>query len=425
MQAGRMCKQPESNAATSCTISPKKRKHEDQETPLTALKCLASVDPRAAKRQQLPTPPLLGLPPEIVQHIATFLPVTFAAVFALSCKAVRNTIGPRWEELQHPSFRAPSSLERDAYREFLEKIAQDSPDYLLCKFCCLLHRWDIDDRPGANAMLGPPVPHQWCHIADGGLSLCGEYNIDYKHVKLAMRRHRLGELWGILLDNFSCHRPVVHPPSDLRLLGKKDLDDFRARVKIVDDNLFIEIQFTVWLGEMRSVQQQLDRYGIQICVHDNPNLYNHLWFQDQLLEHLKSGQSTAPDQISTSQCAYCPTEFSARWTGLFGNIPRAEISIWKCLGAGGEKRDWKWMSLISEAQSSYRAYNLDRARFPLGSIRGCFYPQGIPAEHKVSADAESGAAGGGGGLFEKHWAKEADTDEAKSLSIWVDMNSTG
>ena len=385
---------------------PNKRKRRGQESRLTRTYPV----PGASKRQRLVKPlVLLDLPTEMVQYIASLLSPSSAAAFALTCKAVRNTIGPRWDELRNDAGRMLQIDKRDYYTDFLENLERDCPYFILCKFCCVLHRWYRQGAPSKTEMVRS-TPHYWCHIFDGVISICEKYSIHYIQVKLAMRRHSFGPLWGISLDDFACDK--INVPLYLGSPGRNCVNNFNAQAKIANDNLFLEVRFTVWIINGAAMKHELERYGIQICVHDKD--LNHLWFAHEIKEHLGMAQCKAANEILVSQCAYCPTEFGAQWTEEKENgiARRAEIiMIWKCLGEGGTKRDWKWMSLISEEYSFYQAYNADIVRFPLGSIRAIFHPQG-----SAQQEAASGlACGGEESMFEKRWARKALRDEQNAI----------
>lgn len=391
---------------------PNKRKRGGQELQLTQ----TYPAPSASKRQRLVKPlVLLDLPTEMVQYIASFMSISSVAAFALTCKAVRNTIGPRWDELQNDPSRTLQSDERDCYTDFLEKLERDCPYFILCKFCCVLHRWYRQEAPSKTEMV-QSTPHYWCHIVDGVISICAKYSIHYIQVKLAMRRHRFGPLWGISLDDFACDK--LNVPRYLESPGRNSVDNFNARAKIANDNLFLEVRFIFWVLNGFAMKHELDRYGIRVCVHDKE--LNHLWFAHEIKEHLGMAQCRAANEILVSQCAYCPTEFGAQWMEERedGIARRAEIMIWKCLGEGGTKRDWKWMSLISEDYSAYQAYNADTVRFPLGSIRAIFHPQGFALQETVSGPVDAmkpRASGSEESMFEKRWAKKALRDEQSAI----------
>jgi hypothetical protein len=95
-------------------------------------------------------PPILKLPTEILQHIASYLSSDYKACLSLTCKQMLYIIGSKsWTALTRPSLRNTNNssdslppLDQRLLLSFLECLSRDSSTFALCRCCMRLHEVD-------------------------------------------------------------------------------------------------------------------------------------------------------------------------------------------------------------------------------------------------------------------------------------------
>jgi hypothetical protein len=121
-------------------------------------------------------PPFLNLPREIIQAIASYLPLSSAVALALSCHNSMYTLGTRW-------FKQCSAGKSVSKHALMDLLARDSEEYVHCYTCTKLHK--IDYRHGSQRECPSPSDREVSRIIYG--------KFRFIHVQIAMKLHRLGK----------------------------------------------------------------------------------------------------------------------------------------------------------------------------------------------------------------------------------------
>jgi hypothetical protein len=147
---------------------------------------------------------VLDLPPEIILHIADFLPTTSTALFALCNKTSAS-------QLRSRSWNLLSSLDAENRIDFLSILSRDLPRYQACHGCIRVHLCSSIPHP---ADFTTTSQHDSCISASdrrdsltNGVACISDcfsyYRIRFSHVQLALKRHHYGLDHGISLDELS------------------------------------------------------------------------------------------------------------------------------------------------------------------------------------------------------------------------------
>lgn len=154
---------------------------------------------------------LTDLPPELVQHIAIFLPAASAAALALCNHRICSALGTQyWKALgtwREAGGRKPEEVPiiwedmakeppQTARSDFLSLLERDSPEYIFCRRCELLHLPIFERYTSADYS-------RLCAKADlRSIGLAGlPRQTRFSLLQWMMRRHRMG------LD---CHRQLEY-----------------------------------------------------------------------------------------------------------------------------------------------------------------------------------------------------------------------
>jgi len=101
-----------------------------------------------------------SLPTELLQHIASFLPIASAASLALLNRPLRRALGDRyWLSLRDAT--RPSEK-----RDFLAILERDLPGFVLCHCCNRFHRWIAEESPRRTSEWGAAATRRECIIRD-------------------------------------------------------------------------------------------------------------------------------------------------------------------------------------------------------------------------------------------------------------------
>ncbi len=274
--------------------------------------------------------PLTNLPVEILQYIASLLPLSSAASFALCNHSICHAIGTQyWHALREKD-------QITSKRDFLLCLERDLHSFVFCHRCVQLHRRDLIEGP-----------EQWyygnrerqCVKEDGVIkNYAFDYNLKYKHVRLVMNAHRFGPRHGIPLD------VLFHVYTTSR---KDDALQVWLKPRIVADELLLRAQSRVLLRYDRDFKH-VKAYVLKIC----PHLSAHR--NDNLLLHLIACRLSHLDNRpclycgGLKQCRYCPTEFQVEIED-FGEAGVAIlVTVWNNLGCGRSPSDPKWRAHVHD-----------------------------------------------------------------------------
>ena len=131
------------------------------------------------------------LPPEILIHVAGFLPIASAASFALCCCSIRDILATRyWVALR-------TEGQQQARESFLSLLERDLPNYIICYHCSILHsgnkaryenRIEPSTRPRHRHGVAP------CYKEDllGGVPKYIHKDFSFNIFHMTMKCYRLG-----------------------------------------------------------------------------------------------------------------------------------------------------------------------------------------------------------------------------------------
>jgi hypothetical protein len=176
--------------------------------------------------------PIYKLPPELIQHVARFLPPSSAAAFVLSNKHFLVALGNKYLK-----------LEKSDRLCFLKTMEQQLPDHLLCHSCLSFHR-----RHRYRSSCGLQR-ESLCFRRSGVFhyGLRGNFTLLFSDVQQVMNHHRFGESHGFSakevnyrrtgkLDRFSL---FTTESAEVRISNNKLLlrTDSRIRFPLLDNQL--------------------------------------------------------------------------------------------------------------------------------------------------------------------------------------------
>jgi hypothetical protein len=310
--------------------------------------------------------PFDTLPLEIIQYIASCLPASGAASFALCNHYLSQAVGAQsWTNLSPSCQRA----EREV---FLQLLDRDLPHHLFCHRCALLH---LPQRPGVDERRDDEqyrrMRRRRCF--DNDFQARTYYYLSssfrFEHVQMAMKLHHL----GLDVQNYlTALPPVVKGTCQL-----PNLKIFEAR--IVADEMIVRSQhWLLWPAGHRFQLSQQAYPHPQVCAHleTSPHYQDDNVLTDLLqckVEHINRNQDPCPRCTGLKQCWACPTEMqidikvfeSQQGTALV-------VTKWLALGAGKSPFDPKW-------RSHFLDQNFQPARKPYpfepGSIQRAFEQQ--------------------------------------------------
>lgn len=291
---------------------------------------------------------LLGiLPPELILYIVDFLPVPSTVLFALSCRSMKDFIGPSpWEALQATS--EEGKILRGGFLSVLEK---DMPGYIACQACAKLHPISTSF---ARKIIGKSIspceraklvrkPRLSCSERDREAGVQGVIHGNFKYVvfQMTMKRHRLGldcTKWLRLLSYNHTGPTGRHMYQDV------------AEARIRGDCLYVRSQHIVMLQHGQPVV--LPRYRApKICFHFGDAMEDPWPGEDESfkrvlqcrISHWNSAEH-CPACSRILSCRSCPTEFQFDIKD-FGSYGVALIfTKWQALGAGLHYDDPTWKS---------------------------------------------------------------------------------
>ncbi|KAL1860752.1 hypothetical protein VTK73DRAFT_7185 [Phialemonium thermophilum] len=303
--------------------------------------------------------PLLELPPEIIDMIASHLDGPSLLCFALSCRALHRLCFPR-----------ASALQPEQRVAFLLLLEKDLPHLYFCHHCGSLHPWS---KSWADKFRGGSVPH-----LDYGLPCKHEprfkltyevhcyTSIWYHLARVVMNAHLYGAAHGIAVEKI---RSPLHSRQDYEhdtvLSG-----EWRAR--IIDDQLLVSSSFTAFdpKGEAKVLRRYFDRRSLSICRHLHTRRM-HCCGPDGVpeLQTRPESEYFATCVSSVHSCAICLTDYCIsveRHDGAKGWV--VKVATYHQLGPMRSPFDWIWKVATRSSWEDECRWT-HRAEYPPGSVR--------------------------------------------------------
>lgn len=334
---------------------------------MAPLETLLSIFKRRLKPDALESSSLSKLPPELLAHIATFLPAASAASFALCCTPVYALLAIPYLKCKrghHPFKRS----------EFLSLLERDLKDYIACYHCAKLHTIKFDRK---HILDSSRCDSRVSHLIDKYIGF------KFSHVvfQMAMKRHRQG--------SYSCW-PLLRLLDTDKFSTKQH--DFRetSSVKIANGTLIARHRSTFIIH--RGNDGKFSKYWVTfICPHFSyvrgrvihlPNgKAEYRMFHKSKGNEVEYGPGVAKcdccahggeDDVSTTcsgliHCDYCATEFrvDSMAVGRRKEGRAFIITRWKNLGEGKSVDDPSWSAHVTEGE-------VVQTHFVAGSICAAF-----------------------------------------------------
>ena len=294
---------------------------------------------------------LEGLPLELLQTIASYLPISAAASFALSSKYICYVVGRQyWHHIRF------DPLEYKIFLGFLEK---DMPGHWLCTQCLTFHSKPI--IKGHYHVARPEwkcaQPLSYISPTMSRLFTYPSTRISWLMVRMVTNRHLFGPEHGERLDTLS-------EPS-CKDSFKDGWGMMSTEACIVANELYVRCQYRITIPSS-------ENFGyiqpIALCPHIT-------WFDPEnpvapIIKFLLNHRNTASSEKCSglTQCRSCITEFKIQISQFKATGHVLEITYWKNLGAGRSPDDPKWAQQIM----CPRIPGLQAAKFSPGSVQSAF-----------------------------------------------------
>lgn len=305
------------------------------------------------------------LPVELLQSIASYLPLSTAASFALSNKYICYVLGRQyWQHLRS------QPLEYETFLGFLEK---DMTSHWLCHQCLVFHLKPKIHPIVKYGLARLPWPTWKCVRPSYYLSrtMSRPYTfpsvpISHFMVRMAMNRHLLGSEHGEPLDIFS--EPSPSPSQRPYRPSPNSWGRISTEACIVANELYVRCRHRFEIPSSKNFEYIPEH---DICPHiksldpENP--------MAPIIKCLLSHRNTASCENCKGlrQCRSCTTEFEIKISPLGPTGHVLGTTSWKNFGAGWSPDDPKWMQ--HELRHELRlSPDLQAAKFSPGSVQTAF-----------------------------------------------------
>jgi len=357
--------------------------------------------------------PLLDLPFEILQHIASYLDDASAAKFSLSNRQICYSIGT--QRLSKYISSSPSRFDaRDRLEETIERAL---PGSWHCAWCDKFHPWSADAGPTSRT----EAFHSPCADYNSYLTDTTGYTLRYQHLRLALAAHKFGPTHGIPLSAF------IHTSSGtIRLFNTPVQTSTSHTVKITNSRFLLHTSFSAllpaWAANHRHLIHTLFPLLPPILTTHRASAHGHTALMAACDNVIRRGWRV----LGAQSCSDCATD----WTvsshviprSIAGEFVRVTIQAWRDLGDGRGpfEKDWRahGAHIAGTEESCVRE---ERAR-ERGSVRSAFEGE-AEGEQEGLADGDSGAVANGWDKLAYSWqvdkqrAEERD-QEMEWRAIW-------
>ncbi|KAF3039550.1 hypothetical protein E8E12_007363 [Didymella heteroderae] len=277
--------------------------------------------------------PLLDLPFEILQHIASYQDDASASRFSLSSRQICHAVGTK--RLSNYITLSPSRF--DARDRLEETIERAFPNSWHCAWCDKFHPWSTLDSPTSlsHALQTPCAEYNSYLSDDTG------YVLRYHHIRLALARQIHGSAHGLRLSAFSHIRS-----SSITLFKTPVQTSISHEAKIRDGTFMLHTKYSVLLPSWAA---------------SHKNLIGHLWpllppviTQHRASEYGHTGLMAALDNVArrrwrvlgAQSCSDCMTDWSVTAfqipRSVAGEFVRLNVQTWRDLGNGKSPFDTQW-----------------------------------------------------------------------------------
>lgn len=313
--------------------------------------------------EALPANTLAGLLPELLLSIFDFL-----SVVDLICWSLCNH---RLRELSLRQINRQSPLTQHEKLAVLNRLERDSPEYLACDICNVLHRYDGSESFGLSGLRHEricrlPCVDEWFGISSilqtHGTPRYIPNQLSFLQLKLAMKRFYYGPRSGISTESLSYTQIRQFSPDVVSLFSRE------AQIYPELPGLHIRMQDIVLVNSTRDelviVLQSFSGSStcpVRICIHYG------VWTIISRVETLLERQKTSV----THKCRFCHT-YSEIEIVEFDSKIALIVTRWINLGPGLTQEDLLWNLHVYAPVDASR--QLDDPKHPATawSPRSCF-----------------------------------------------------
>ncbi|OJJ35795.1 hypothetical protein ASPWEDRAFT_530717 [Aspergillus wentii DTO 134E9] len=304
--------------------------------------CLLWLQCRLSSRpEQNRNAPLLCLPSEIVLLIAVILPPASKAAFALSCRAMLNTLG-----------RDSLLLRKRDRGKLLPGLEQHSPKHVYCYKCAVLHRKRY--RPGGS------LRNRRCERKVSIPFISSGMSLPFSWIRQTLNRYEYGPN----------HRVCGGIPRGACILSysahceRWESHEFRITAKGVILKQTSSIEFDREHPEFKHKKPYHGQdHTYHLCLHMSWNrIFN--------ARRLKSKTGTF------FKCAQCDTEAMYKLSKRSSGFDYFEVATWTLLGPCRDPFEDRWLAVTTkEGNHLSRPFSgcpEDSIKLDSASVRACF-----------------------------------------------------
>jgi hypothetical protein len=308
------------------------------------------------------TSPLLSLPLELIQQIASYLDHSSAASLCLSSRYTCYAIG-RNDLTEHLSLSC--SLPRFQRRKNIEILERAFPSHWYCAWCDTFHRHDVDGGPTRYANEAKRDCAEFnSYLHDGS-----EYVVCYHHVRLALNRVLWGEEYGVGVEAFAYDEEFTRKSGKM-VFGTR----LKCRARILESRLILHASFRVTIppsGYLRPDEfaKILTPILPHVVAGHRDSHAPHTGIQKRLENALAHGGVSKPQL-----CSVCATDFTIYYDTTATPHPTLKISVWRDLGNGRNPFDASWRAHgeLGHGRPGFASDALRLASFQPGDIKKAF-----------------------------------------------------
>ena len=322
--------------------------------------------------------PLSNLSSELLLLITAFLDASDAACLALTHRALAAKLGSHsWNTLLTTD---ADDIQREV---FLNRLAQDLPDFWCCQPCLRLHR---------KALVPPCVTLQGgslhCmtrkhRILLGSHGNCGHqdmsrYALRFPHVHLAMKRHRNGGNHGIPVESLAVTEVQTYSGNETE---SNIITLLSVEPSIIFDEMYLRVQH--WALFPLSNPPQLKKpLFIHLC--NNESRCRSLFSNIMDLYEGAYHESDIPSSCRIFHCLTCSADFEVEVRYFENGSTALIITKWLNLGSGESPKHDKWLRNIT-----FRVLlEQSEGKAESGTVRKTFEQHGTLSQEDLTTENE-------------------------------------
>ena len=280
-----------------------------------------------------PHAPLLSLPFELLQQVASYLDDVSAAKFSLSNRQICYSIGTQ----RLSAYISSSDSKFTARTRLQDTIERALPGAWHCAWCEKFHVWGADESPSSPSHTST----QPCLDYNSSLSSSPAYVLRYHHIRLALAAHNYGPAHGIPLEALS------HARSASVMLFNTPLQTHTAHAAAIrNGRLFLHTSFSLllpsWAASHKSLIRELWPLLPATLTQHRASENGHAGMMAALDNVVRRGWRV----LGAQSCQDCETDWSINAfsvpRSVKGEFVRLNVQSWRDLGSGESPFERVW-----------------------------------------------------------------------------------